>query len=78
MCDNPRPSQETRGGDKINWRNAVPGEPLPTLLPEETADPPDNPGELDYNASADDGRTYSAFDADDGRTYSAFDVEEGQ
>jgi hypothetical protein len=28
------PAQETRGGDKVDWANAVPGEPLPELPPE--------------------------------------------
>jgi hypothetical protein len=42
-----RPRQETRGGDKIDWASARPGEPLPERL-DQIAETPDEPGVLDY------------------------------
>lgn len=33
------PAQETRGGDKVDWANAVPGEPLPELPDAEYLEP---------------------------------------
>lgn len=36
------PQQETRGGDNVDWLNAVPGEPLPgrqEKFPEQDSEP---------------------------------------
>lgn len=33
------PAQETRGGDRVNWSEAVPGEPLPELPPDAYPEP---------------------------------------
>lgn len=44
-----RPVQETRGGDKVDWASARPGEPLPER-PDEIAESPGEPGVLDYDA----------------------------
>jgi len=48
--NNPRiPAQETRGGDRVDWTNAAPGEPLPELPADAYPEPdseklPDPPG----------------------------------
>lgn len=63
MKKNSKAAQETRGGDKIDWAAAKEGDPLPPR-PDEIAESPDEPGVLDYDASADDGQTYSASDDD--------------
>jgi hypothetical protein len=46
---NNRAATEARGGDRINWKAAREGEPLPALPPDETSEAPDEPGLLDYN-----------------------------
>lgn len=33
------PEQETRGGNRVDWRNAVPGAPLPELPPADFPEP---------------------------------------
>jgi hypothetical protein len=33
------PVQETRGGDRVDWKQAVPGEPLPELPPDAYPEP---------------------------------------
>ncbi len=33
------PSQETRGGNRVDWKNAVPGEALPELPPDAYPEP---------------------------------------
>lgn len=43
------PAQETRGGNRVDWAGAKPGEPLPELPPETYPEPdskqlPDPPG----------------------------------
>lgn len=37
------PEQETRGGDRVDWAQAKPGEPLPELPPEECLEPDSEP-----------------------------------
>jgi hypothetical protein len=37
------PEQETRGGDKVDWRNAEPGKPLPELPAESYPEPHSEP-----------------------------------
>jgi hypothetical protein len=43
---------EARGGDRIDWAHAHPGEPLPAR-PDEILEAPDEPGVLDYNEHGD-------------------------
>jgi len=33
------PAQETRGGDRVNWAKAEPGQPLPELPPDDYPEP---------------------------------------
>ena len=40
---------EARGGDRIDWKAAREGEPLPAMPPDETSEAPEQPGLLDYN-----------------------------
>ena len=39
MSDKRVPEQETSGGDKPDWRNAVPGQPLPEMPPDAYPEP---------------------------------------
>lgn len=37
------PAQETRGGNRVDWRNAQPGEPLPELPADAYPEPDSTP-----------------------------------
>jgi hypothetical protein len=43
------PAQETRGGDRVNWAQARPGEPLPELPPEDYPEPDSKQLELPFD-----------------------------